>query len=66
MNKVNLPDLKIKGTGAVAAPTLTDAMLDEMMARADKVEDQTIKTDLFLLILEVRAQRGANNKAGHV
>ena len=60
MNNTKIPDLKIRGTGSVCAPALTDDMLDLMMRRADAVEDQTIKSDLFLLILEVRKLREAN------
>lgn len=54
-----IPDLKIRGTGSVCAPELTEEMLDLMMRRADAVEDQTTKSDLFLLILEVRKLREA-------
>lgn len=59
-SEVAIPDLKIEGKGEILFPELTDSMLDQMMTRADLVEDQVIKTDLFLLILEVRRLRSEN------
>ncbi len=49
----NFPDMIVNGVATFAPPELTDADLAAIRERADAVEDQQLKTDLFRLLAEL-------------
>jgi hypothetical protein len=49
------PDMQIRGAGTVNPPPLTDQDLAEMWGRAEKAQDQQLRTDLFRLLTAVEA-----------
>jgi hypothetical protein len=49
------PDMQIEGVGTVKPPPLTDQDLAEMWGRAEKAQDQQVRTDLFRLLSAVEA-----------
>lgn len=52
---------ELKGKGSFTIPELTSEDLSAIQGRADAVEDQQIKTDLFRLVKEVRRLRDVTN-----
>ena len=55
---VTLPDMVMDAYGEATAPILTDDDIAAMWRRADVVDDQGVKTDLFRLLIEVEKLRG--------
>jgi hypothetical protein len=49
------PDMQVSGAGIVKPPPLTDQDLAEMWGRAEKAEDQQVRSDLFRLLTAVEA-----------
>lgn len=44
------PDMQVRGEGSVKPPPLTDLDLAEIRHRAESVQNQQIRTDLFRLL----------------
>lgn len=44
------PDMQVRGEGTVKPPPLTDRDLAKMRERAEAVQDEQIRTDLFRLL----------------
>lgn len=59
MNLPALPDMEIHGEGTFTPPPLTNEDLVAILERAERIENQQTKTDLFRLIDEVSRLRGA-------
>lgn len=57
MLDVAFPDMIVRGEGTISAPPLTDSDITAMRSRADAIEDQQIKTDLFRLLAAVESLR---------
>lgn len=55
---MRFPDIEIRGTGKATAPKLTDSDIDLIRRRANSIDDQQIKTDLFRLLHEVEKLKG--------
>lgn len=53
MHTVTLPQPVFKGKGTFTPPHLTPEDLEQIRSRAERVEDQQIKTDLYRLIRAV-------------
>lgn len=49
------PDMLIRGAGTVKPPPLTEQDLAEIRGRAEKAEDQQVRSDLFRLLIAVEA-----------
>lgn len=47
------PDMQVRGAGTVKPPPLTDQDLAEMWGRAEKAEDQQVRSDLVRLLTAV-------------
>lgn len=52
-----LPDMLIEGSGTFTPPPLLKLDLETIRKRADAIQDQQVKTDLFRLLAEVERLR---------
>lgn len=51
------PDMQISGVGVVDNPRMPDEQFREIINRADKIEDASIRNDMFALIAELEHMR---------
>jgi len=54
---VQLPQPVLKGRGSFTMPPLTESDMEQIRARAEQLDDQQIKTDIFRLIAAATAAR---------
>ena len=50
------PDMQVRGEGTVKPPPLTDGDLAAMWQRAEAVQDEQVRSDLFRLLMAAEAQ----------
>lgn len=57
MPKVPFPEIVVRGVGTITMPPLSEMNLAAIRERAELIEDQQTKTDLFRLLAEVEQAR---------